>query len=190
MPQQDTPHRKPVPPPSRPQQRPQPFVRLTPEEQLAKELTFSTSLQRLRESVEHGWKVTFHQFGSDDVTGYLAGFDREYFLVFVPNPAYTKRTEDPYDGYDVFGVSRGMNTSFELHRKNTFEDELAHPKMPSTVESFKEWMVRSMSKGPAGPVKQGPPRTGKPYGGDLNRNWTPPPGQPAGGPTHPHFKGA
>lgn len=192
MPQQDTyrpNQRKPGPPPSRPQDRAQPQrpPYKTPQERLLDELSFSISLQMLRESVEQGCKVTFHQFGHDDVTGYLAGMDREYFFVYVPDPAYTERTEDPYEGFVERGVSRGLNTGFTIHRQNTFEDELAHPKMAPRVDDFRHWYVRSASKSPSGPVRQGPPRNGRPHGGDVPRNWQKQPGTDTVGPSHPHF---
>lgn len=195
MPQQDTyqsgQQRKPGPPPNR-QQRPQQprFVQKTPQERMLDELSFAISLQMLRESVEQGCKVTFHQFGHEDVIGYLAGMDREYFFVYVPDPGYTERTESPYEGFFERGVSRGLNAGFTIHRKNTFEDELAHPKMAPRVDSFRAWYVRSDSKSPSGPAKQGPPHTGKSYGGDVPRNWQKQPGTEAVGPSHPHFSEA
>lgn len=189
MPQQDTSRsapRKPGLPINRSPQR----SYLSPEDKLRQELTFSISLQRLRESVENGWKVTWSQFDGEKVCGYLAGMDREHYMVYIPDPAYTERNDDPHDGFFERALSRAMSTGFELHRTNTFEDELAYPKMFPQVNLWKQWYVRSASKSPGGPAKQGPPRTGQPHNGDMPRNWTPPPGQPAGGPAHPHFRGA
>lgn len=195
MPQQDTfrstPQRKPGPPATRPQQRQQ-TPRLTPQEMLERELTFSVSLQLLRESVEHGWKVSFTEFDGDVVTGYLAGIDREYFVLAIPDPSYTERDDHPHHGYWLRGVSRSMNTGFIVHfdDENTFEGELAYPKMAPRVAACRDWMVRSMSKSPSGPAKQGPPQTGKPYRGDVHRSWQKQPGTEAVGPSHPHFSEA
>lgn len=149
---------------------------------LKRELTFSISLQRLRDSVENGWLVSFSQMTGDIVTGYLAGLDREYFVVFVPaddgegNPRHRE-----------FLLSRGLNAGVEIHEENTFEDEPSHPSMVERVEAFRKWILRANPKSPATPVQTGPPGTGRPAQRDMPRNWKPQPGTEDAGPSHPMF---
>lgn len=192
MPAQDT-YRSNTPRPRQQQQpptgragasRPGPKPELTPEQKLLQELTFSISLQRLRESVEHGWKCIWYQQNDLEIEGYLAGIDREYFIVFEPY-------EDS-NGEHLFRehlTSRGLNLDIVILPENTFEEELAHPLMVPRVEAFRHWILRGQSKGPAAPVAT-PSRTGTPAQRDVSRNWTPHPGTTERGPVSPMFRGA
>jgi hypothetical protein len=167
----------------------QPYRPPTPEEEVRRDLAFSISLQRLGESIEHGWKISFKEFDGEITTGYLAGMDSEYFLVYVPDPDYTVVTDDPHDGFFEKGIARGLNPTFELHHHNTFEDELSHPKMVGQVEDWRQWYAQARSEEAAVPAQVERGRTDIASVGDMPRNGKSQPSITAK-PPHPQFKGA
>ena len=173
-------------PAPRPQQEPKKAAPKppTPEERLRNQFTWQISFIRLGDSVRNGSKCTWYQQGGKEVEGYLAGLDSDVFVVFEPYAAGTPN--DPTHDFREHLLSRGLNLDIVVHPENTFEDERAYLKMADRVESFREWVEKTVPKAPVLPTAT-PPRTGKPTNRPVPRAVVPQPGTTSLGPNGPIF---
>jgi hypothetical protein len=87
-------------------------------------------IKQLAQTVRYGRKVTFHVFDGDPVTGYLAGMDREYFLVLEPH----------HDGFKRWGIRRDGNPAFLLHGEQTYDSEAQKDALEEVIGPFRGWV--------------------------------------------------
>lgn len=97
-------------------------------------------LQRqLAHSVKHGRRITMHVFDGDPVTGYLAGWDDDGYLILEPRP----------HGYHQFYIRKVGNPHIEFHTEHSYQEEPDREKMDRIVGPFRSVVLRLIDSRPA-----------------------------------------
>lgn len=92
------------------------------------------STKQLAGSVKDGVKVTLSIFDGDPVTGYLSGWDDDYFFVLEPAPGSN-------EGFRKKLVQRATNTQIELHDQPTLAEEPRYEDMVAIIYPFRTWVM-------------------------------------------------
>lgn len=87
----------------------------------------SMLMKQLAHSVKRGRLITMSVFDGDPITGYVAGWDDEGYLILTPGDK----------GYSQSYIRKLGNPHIEFHRESTYSDEASYADMDRIIGPFR-----------------------------------------------------
>lgn len=94
------------------------------------------SIKQIAQAVRNGQRVTFHIFDSDDITGYIAGEDAQYFFVLEPT----------HEGFLKKLIRKETNPVMELHETSSFQQEPFYAEMNEILAGYRTYLINELRR--------------------------------------------